>query len=189
VLAAFKPFLRGRLDHQPGASTGDLLDEIRRRGYRGSERTLRRYLNTIRRQDTAAPAPPPVASAREITAWIMRPHHKLDETDRLALKDACTRCPDLAALTELAHGFAALVRNRGGAHLEEWIHKAADSSFPELRGFANGLYSDFDAVKTGLSVQWNSGRVEGHVNRIKMIKRQMYGRANLDLLRKRVLLA
>jgi transposase len=189
VLAAFKPFLHGRLDHQPGASTGDLLDEIRRRGYRGSERTLRRYLSQIRRQDAASPAPPPVASAREITAWIMRPHHKLDETDRLALNDACARCPDLAALTELAHGFAALVRNRGGAHLEEWIHKAADSSFPELRGFANGLYNDFDAVKTGLTVQWNSGRVEGHVNRIKMIKRQMYGRANLDLLRKRVLLA
>lgn len=130
-----------------------------------------------------------MASAREITAWIMRPHHKLDETDRLALKDACARCPDLTALTELAHGFAALVRSRGGAHLEAWINKAVDSPFPEIRSFANGLYSDFDAVKAGLSMQWNSGRVEGHVNRVKMIKRQMYGRANLDLLRKRVLLA
>ena len=58
---------------------------------------------------------------------------------------------------------------------------------PELRGFAKGLYGDFDAVKAGLTLDWSYGEVEGNITRIKMIKRQMYGRANLDLLRKRVL--
>jgi transposase len=62
-------------------------------------------------------------------------------------------------------------------------------ALPALRSFVIGLRRDQDAVTAGLTLPWNSGPVEGHVNRIKMLKRQMYGRANLDLLRKRILLA
>lgn len=79
------------------------------------------------------------------------------------------------------------MRERGGDRLEAWINQAVDSSYSEVRGFATGLRSDFDAVRAGLTQQWNSGAVEGAVNRVKMIKRQMYGRAKLDLLRTRVL--
>jgi transposase len=68
-----------------------------------------------------------------------------------------------------------------------WINDAAGSSFSELRGFATGLRADFDAVRAGLTQQWSSGAVEGNINRVKTIKRQMYGRAKLDLLRKRIL--
>jgi transposase len=60
-------------------------------------------------------------------------------------------------------------------------------SLPEIRGFAAGLLKDIDAVRAGLTQHWSSGAVEGNINRVKMIKRQMYGRAKLDLLRKRVL--
>lgn len=187
VLAAFKPYLHSRVEQEPDASTDMLFQELHQRGYRGSLRTLREYLAQLRRQVPKAPPPPPVPSARQITAWIMRPDDKLDETDRLGLKSACAACPELAALTELAHGFNELVRTRGGGRLEEWINQATDSSFPELRGFAKGLYGDFDAVKAGLTLHWSSGKVEGNVTRVKMIKRQMYGRAKLDLLRKRIL--
>ena len=62
------------------------------------------------------------------------------------------------------------------------------AEIPELRAFAAGLRRDWDAVQAGLTLPWSSGAVEGHVNRIKMLKRQMYGRANVDLLRSRVLL-
>jgi transposase len=117
----------------------------------------------------------------------MRPHHKLTDDDRVGLKDARARCPDLDALTDLAHGFNQLVRHRAGHRLEEWISQATDGPFPEIRGFATGLLADFDAVRAGLTLSWSSGPVEGNINRVKMIKRQMYGRAKLDLLRKRVL--
>lgn len=187
VLAAFKPYLHSRVEQEPDASTDTLLQELRQRGYRGSLRTLREYLAQIRREIPKAPPPPPVPSARQITGWIMRPDDKLDEADRLGLKSACAACPELAALTDLAHGFNELVRTRGGARLEEWIKQAGDGPFPELRGFAKGLYGDFDAVKAGLTLHWSSGRVEGSVTRVKMVKRQMYGRAKLDLLRKRIL--
>ncbi|MGN9767441.1 transposase [Micromonospora sp. SD12] len=74
-----------------------------------------------------------------------------------------------------------------GQHLDAWIDRARHAGYSEIRGFAAGLASDRDAVVTGLAQPWSSGPVDEHVNRIKTIKRQMYGRANLDLLRKRVL--
>lgn len=187
ILGAFKPYLHARLEEEPTAGNATLLAEIRASGYRGSLRTLREYLAQVRRRRAAPPPPAPFPSARQLTAWIMRPDDKLDDSDRLGLKTACEACPELATLTELAHGFNHMVRTRGGARLEQWIKQAISGPFPELRGFAKGLYSDFDAVKAGLTLQWSSGKVEGNVTRVKMIKRQMYGRANLDLLRKRVL--
>jgi transposase len=75
--------------------------------------------------------------------------------------------------------------HRRGEHLEAWAAQAETSPVSELRGFAKGLHKDWAAVTAGLTVSYSSGAVEGHVNRIKMIKRQMYGRANPDLLRKR----
>jgi transposase len=117
----------------------------------------------------------------------MRPDDKLSDDDRAGLKDARARCADLDTLTELAHGFNRLVRERRGQQLQDWIDKATQSPFSQIRGFATGLLNDFDAVRAGLTQPWSSGTVEGTINRIKTIKRQMYGRANLDLLRKRVL--
>ena len=76
---------------------------------------------------------------------------------------------------------------RQGRELEKWM--TAASSTPELSSFITGLRRDQDAVTAGLTLPWSSGVVEGHINRIKMLKRQMYGRANPDLLRRRILLA
>ncbi|WP_256370851.1 transposase [Micromonospora sp. KC721] len=78
-------------------------------------------------------------------------------------------------------------QTRKSTHSHAWIDRARHAGYAELRGFAAGLASDRDAVVAGLAQLWSSGPVEGQVNRIKTIKRQMYGRANLDLLRKRVL--
>lgn len=183
-LGPFKPYLQAR--HDDGVTDSrTLYTEIRDRGYHGTLRTLQRFLTQT--GGITRPPPPPVPAARHLTAWIMRPHHKLTDDDRLGLKQARADCPDLDALTDLAHGFNHLVRDRRGDQLEEWIKQAIECSFPEIRGFAAGLLNDFDAVRAGLTQPWSSGAVEGNVNRVKMIKRQMYGRAKLDLLRKRIL--
>ncbi|GAA0663971.1 hypothetical protein GCM10010193_14130 [Kitasatospora atroaurantiaca] len=76
-----------------------------------------------------------------------------------------------------------------GERLTDWITEAITSGLPGISTFAAGLNSDYDAVEAGLTSHWNSGPVEGAVNRIKMLKRQMFGRAGFPLLRKRVLLA
>ncbi|MBB2741156.1 UNVERIFIED_ORG: transposase [Microbispora rosea subsp. rosea] len=76
-----------------------------------------------------------------------------------------------------------------GDGLEQWMKRVQADDLPELHSFVIGLRCDIDAAKAGLTLTHSSGKVGGHVNRIKMLKRQMYGRANPDLLRKRILLA
>lgn len=148
---------------------------------------LRDWL-TINRTRPAPATAVRVPSARRITAWIMRPGHKLTDDEHADLADARRRCPDFDTVAGLARGFAALVRSQGtGQRLDAWIDRARHAGYPEIGGFAAGLVGDRDAVVAGLAQPWSSGPVEGQVNRIKTIKRQMYGRANLDLLRKRVL--
>ncbi|WP_084489446.1 transposase [Nocardia niwae] len=82
-----------------------------------------------------------------------------------------------------------MMRHRRGSDLETWMKAVDADNHPALHSFVRGLRRDQDAATAGLSMERNSGAVEGHVNRIKMIKRQMFGRTNLDLLRKRILLS
>ena len=76
-----------------------------------------------------------------------------------------------------------MMDDHNGAGLDCWIEQAEATDLAPLRKFARGLRQDYDAVAAGISLLWNSGPVEGHVNRIKMIKRQMFGRASFALLR------
>jgi transposase len=87
-----------------------------------------------------------------------------------------------------ASAFAAMGTGLTGQDLPQWVTAARDSGLPGISSFARGLEHDIDAVTNGLTMTWSSGPVEGRVNHIKMIKRQMFGRAGLPLLRKRVLL-
>jgi transposase len=170
-------------------STGRLHQELRGRGYRGSLRTLRRLTARLR-HDTAIPAPPPPPPpAKKVARWILTPPGDLADDDRAALARITARCEELKAARALVRAFAHMLRHRHGEHLEAWASRAEASPVSELRGFAKGLRKDWAAVTAGLTVSYSSGAVEGHVNRIKMLKRQMYGRAKPDLLRKRVLLA
>ncbi|MGD0934711.1 MAG: transposase, partial [Streptosporangiaceae bacterium] len=94
----------------------------------------------------------------------------------------------LRAASEQVRTFAAMLTQLTGQDLPQWISDARDAGLPGISSFARGLEQDLDAVTNGLTMPWNSGPVEGRVNHIKMIKRQMFGRAGLPLLRKRVLL-
>ncbi|MEU3344225.1 transposase [Streptomyces sp. NPDC006700] len=135
----------------------------------------------------AAPAPPP--KPQDLTSWITRHPGRLRAEEEQQLDDALSRCPELAALRTHVHAFARMICDRTGTDLPAWICAARADDLPQLHAFADGLERDWDAVLAGLTLPWSSGPVEGHVNRIKMLKRQMYGRAGLPLRRKRVLLA
>jgi transposase len=100
-----------------------------------------------------------------------------------------TRVPTPMNTLCVAPEAATFDERRGRKLLESWMTAAEATGEPALRSFVTGLRGDQDAVTNGLSLRWSSGAVEGHVNRIKMLKRQMYGRAGPDLLHRRVLLA
>ena len=125
-----------------------------------------------------------------MTAWIMTRPDRLTDTDKASLDAILAASPELAAVTASVRDFAAIMTGRRGRkRLEGWMTTALATREPALRSFVTGLRADQDAVTNGLSLPWSSGAVEGHVNRIKMLKRQMYGRASPDLLRRRILLA
>ncbi|MBD6621120.1 transposase [Komarekiella sp. 'clone 1'] len=97
--------------------------------------------------------------------------------------------PELAEVIELGQGFAQLVRTRQREQLDLWLTQAENSILSPFRNFAKSLREDYDAVKAGVTLSVSNGPVEGHINRLKMLKRQMYGRAGIDLLERRFLLA
>ncbi|MGV9667831.1 transposase [Nocardia niigatensis] len=110
----------------------------------------------------------------------------LDPDDQQRLGAILISSPELTGLAGHIRAFATMMRQLRGRELEQWM-KAVDAD--DLHSFVRGLRRDFDAVTAGLTLPWSSGPVEGHVNRIKMIERQMFGRAKPDLLRKRILLS
>jgi transposase len=108
---------------------------------------------------------------------------------RTYIDQLCRADPGIASAYTLSQAFLALVRERRGRDLEAWIAEATHSSIPELARFARGLREDLTAIKAGLTLAWNNGVTEGHVHRLKLVKRQGYGRAGFALLRQRVLQA
>ncbi|WP_435863393.1 ISL3 family transposase [Streptomyces mirabilis] len=118
---------------------------------------------------------------------MTNPGH-LAETDTAELKEIRAACPHLDATTRHVRDFADMMRNLRGEELPAWMDRVLADDLPALHSLVNGMKRDLDAVTAGLSTHWSSGQVEGQVTRIKLIKRKGYGRANLDLLRKRILL-
>ncbi|MGN2638669.1 ISL3 family transposase [Nocardia takedensis] len=184
-LDPFKPYLRQRWE-AGSRNALDLHREITAHGFHGSYTVVRRYLEQHRDNPAPIAAMPP--TVRQVTGWLTRHPDTLSEDDRSRLQAALEHCPHLRAAAEHVRAFGEIVTTLQGQRLPDWIAAVRADGLPGLTSFANGLESDFDAVVASLTMPWNSGPVEGRVNHIKMIKRQMFGRAGLPLLRKRVLL-
>jgi len=187
-LDRFTPYLVRRW--QEGCQVAAFLhDELKTLGYCGSKRTVRRFVESWR---TAMPPPPVrrILPGPQTLCWLLlRRRSELDDAERALLTDLCRRSSELASSRRLAQRFMVLVRERRGTQLADWIADVQSTGPPELRGFSRNLHRDWLAVYAGFTVHWSSGPVEGNINRLKLIKRTMFGRAKFDLLRKRVLLA
>lgn len=150
---------------------------------------MRVYVRQLREAFPNQDPPRRKPTVRGVTSWITRHPDRLRDEDAQQLKCILSRVPVLATTAEHVRAFAELMDNRRGRELNDWIAHVHQDQVPALRSFANGLLQDLDAVVADLTLRYSSGAVEGHNNKIKMIKRRMLGRANFDLLRKRVLLA
>src|SRR3954463_610769 len=123
-------------------------------------------------------------------AWtVLRREERRSTQDREVLAELRQYNPELDQAIELAEEFAALVRRREPGHLDPWLQRAQDGTVVSLRRFAKRLLADYNAVRAAVTLGWSNGPVEGQINRLKMLKRTMYGRADLDLLSRRFLLA
>jgi transposase len=163
--------------------------EITERGYLGSYNSLCAYFRRFRQVKGRSPAQPVPPSAREVTAWLTRHPDGLTDLDKQRLKVVLARCPELQAVSGHVRAFAGMLTDLAADRLQDWLAAVLVDDLPGLHSFVHGIQRDLPAVTAGLSLPWSSAAVEGQVNRIKTLKRQMFGRAGFLLLRKRVLLA
>ena len=141
------------------------------------------------RLNAVEPPVPARPSARQLSFEWARRAEKRKPAEQARLDAIRARSDELAAALDLADGFAELIRKRSRETLGEWLARGEACSDPDLRRFAEGIRRDEAAVHAAVTEAWSNGPVEGHVNRLKTIKRQMYGRAGFELLRARVLSA
>jgi transposase len=120
--------------------------------------------------------------------WLVFRHpEKRTDSDTSLLRRLRQLSPAVAETIALGQTFAHLLRSRCAERLEEWLTHAAQSTLRPFQRLAKSFRRDLDAIKAGLTLPWSTGPVEGHINRLKMVKRQMFGRAKLDLLASRFL--
>jgi transposase len=183
-------------------NASQLLREIRQQGFAGQFSIVREFISKLRRASGLPPRKrriqgtsvkidpvqrPP--TLRTLAYLLVRPPNKLDAIEQDHLARLVAVHPNLQVISELAQEFATIVRQRQTNEFPTWLDKATHSQVATLRSFAAGLRQDEAAVKAALSLPWSNGPTEGHINRLKCLKRQMYGRAKLDLLRQRLLAA
>jgi transposase len=158
-------------------------------GYTGQIRTVYRFIQTLKQEANSLP-PPSVLDRVSIrqALWLMvRPQTSLREEERIDLEILCQLSSKLSALYTLVQDFGQMVRQREAYRFFDWKQRVAKGGFLELQRFAKGLERDQEAVLAGLSQSYSNGMTEGFVNKLKLIKRQSYGRASFPLLRQRVL--
>ncbi len=185
----FAPYVLKRW--QEGERNGlALWREMSEQGYSGSERTVYRYLKTLKQAEVRASAN--LHRLHKFSAntavWLfVRDPKTLDEIERDDLSAFCQVSTTLKKAYHLIQDFLSMVHKREGHRLDTWLELVAVSDLPELQSFAAGVEKDKHAVKAGLTWSINNGQVEGQVTKLKLIKRTMYGKAGFALLRQRVL--
>ncbi len=156
--------------------------QIRYRGWRGFGKSWSRPVKK-------PASPPQLLSATQAAFLMIKGQADLEEQDLKLVNHLCNFDSELAMLYELSQDFVEMVRQRQAGKLENWLKAIDQSQTEELKSFATGIRQDQRAVEAGLTVEWSQGQDEGQVNRLKTIKRTMYGRASFKLLKARVLQA
>lgn len=193
VLTPYEPYLLKRWEEGCRVATR-LWREIQAQGFAYSLTTVQRFVNQLRREGlpptvrprtalTKPGGPPP----RQVAALILRRPERRSDAQRAYLEHLRSEDPAIAIAVDLAADFLSMLRQREGERLPAWLDAAEASGIGELKRFASKLREDRAAVQAGLTLRYSNGQTEGQVTRLKLIKRQGYGRAKFDLLRKRVL--
>jgi transposase len=175
-------------------NAAQLFKELRPRGFQGSYYMVRRRLARWRRQGSVAAQSKSSNRSRlspRRAAWLLlKPESELNDAERAWRADLAQRDAVLSQAASQGRQFREMIRQHQGKELTRWLDQSQRETVPEeLRSFAKGLQEDEAAVRAALDSPWSNGQVEGQVNRLKTVKRQMYGRAKFDLLRRRFLLA
>lgn len=200
ILDPYKAYLLERWQ-QGNCNVRQLFRENQQQGYPGSLGVISQFMAELRRQNGLPPytrmfasdgqplnIPSNPLTPRKAT-WLVLSRPETHQMDDLQLINRLrTVHSDIELAIDLAQSFARLVRQHLGEPFDRWLERARTSSLSSFRSFAASIQRDYAAVRAAITLLWSNGQVEGQVNRLKFLKRQMYGRAKFDLLRIRVLL-
>jgi transposase len=181
-------------------SARHLLPELKARGYAGSKTHLQRLLGQWHRADhagflrdladdtTDAPSPG-ILPLSPIPAALLciKPTNLLTEEQSARVTQLKRASPSFTVMRRLAMRFRGILRGNNPDRLDDWMNEAHSSGLYGIRRFVLTLRNDMAAVRNAIAERWSNGQVEGQINRLKTVKRSMYGRANTDLLRARML--
>lgn len=188
-IALFNAYIQQRMEEDQDIQILQLWKEIKLKGYNGCKSAVYEYLKEYvsPKKRIAMPDLKQIAwLPSKVSLLLYRKEEMLSSREKKLIKELQRISPDIKAASVLSHKFRDMMENKQGRLLNKWIQEVEQSSISELKGFAKGLLNDYHAVENALSLPWSNGQVEGQINKLKTIKRQMYGRASFSLLRKRM---
>jgi len=190
-ISLFADYIQKRIDEDKEIKVVQLWKEIKENGYSGCRSVVYEYLKGYVKPHERIRMPKLKSTSwipRKVSLLLYRKEDTLSKSDKELLDMLYEKSSDIRSAAILSGKFREIMENKQGELLNNWIDEVKTSSLKELSSFATGLLSDYSAVKNALTLPWSNGQVEGQVNKLKTIKRQMYGRASFSLLRKRMIL-
>lgn len=190
-IALFDDYIVGRIKEQPDVQKMILYNELKAKGYKGCRSVTFEYLNRYMKAEPRFHAPnlPDIFyMPSKLRLLLFKGEKDLTKKERRLIAHLCSLSYELKTVRTLSQSFYRMMQQKKSSDLKPWIDKVLNTSIYEIKSFAQGLMHDFEAIKNAFRLKWSNGQVEGQINKLKTVKRQMYGRASFDLLRKRLLL-
>lgn len=191
ILAPYEGYILERCKQGYWNAMG-LWREIVALGYPGKYKNVGRLVTHFRRvalEGAELKAPAEGLTVREAVGLLLRAPAKRSEEQQATIQTLAALQPEIGRTVMLLERFTGILRNLESEQLAEWMAEAEDCGIAEMKGFVVKLHQDLDAVLAGLTLPWSQGQTEGQVTKLKLLRRQMYGRGNFDLVRKRLLRA
>ena len=171
-----------------GFTWKEIKESIQKDGYNGSDSLLRTYLSKIKKEETKSKEINQVVERTTMITLLYKEMDKVTKITKEIYEKVITMFPEAGKIYEIVKEFKEIMFSKKHENLEKWIQETKKYKIPEINSFLNGIERDLEAVKNGIKYDYNNGLAEGSVNKIKVIKRIMYGRCSFDLLKQKVLL-
>ena len=170
-------------------NASQLCRELRQRGYGGQRSRVKEYVRPWRARSPPAVSKPrrTLPNLRLVAFWLTKPPSLRAPEEQIWVEAVTAAHPQVAAAEQLAQQFRQVFKERNPEAFKSWLVRGKESEIPEIMSFIAGIQRDYEAVLAAVEQRWSNGQVEGQVHRLKLIKRQMYGRGGFLLLRGRVL--
>ena len=182
---------------QGSQNATQLWREVVEQGYQGKPAMVRRYIRNLRRRISQVESKDlknkeiensfVTPSVGQTANLLLKKVEMLKEEEKIFVETLVSGNQEVQKISQLGLEFQKMIRDKQSQNFTSWLEDSAKCGIKEMAGFARGLKQDKEAMAESMHSQWSNGQVEGQVNRLKLIKRQMYGRASFDLLKMRVL--